>query len=68
MFFILAAAGALELDTAFTVAKWTGLGLIGFYGYAAARLAGAPFVVCLLQAVFAALIGSILIAFKALVH
>jgi hypothetical protein len=68
VFFLLAAAGALELDTAFTIAKWTGLGLIGFYGYAAARLAGEPFAVCVLQAVSAALIGGILIAFKALVH
>jgi hypothetical protein len=68
IFFILAAAGAMSLDMAFTVAKWTGLGLIGFYGYAAARLAGAPLGICLLQAVGAALIGGILIAFKALVH
>ena len=32
----------MELDTAFRLAKWSGLGLIGFYGFAAARLAGAP--------------------------
>ena len=32
VFFFLAAAGAMELDTAFAWAKWSGLGLIGFYG------------------------------------
>ncbi len=30
VFFVLAAAGAFELDTAFTVAKWSGLALTGF--------------------------------------
>src|SRR4051794_1883554 len=40
VFFLLAAFGVLELDTAFTLAKWTGLGLIAFYGYAAGRLSG----------------------------
>jgi hypothetical protein len=32
VFFVLAAAGVLEDDTAFTVAKWSGLGLIGSTG------------------------------------
>jgi hypothetical protein len=42
VFFIAASAGPPSRSTpAFTVAKWTGLGLIGFYGFAAARLAGA---------------------------
>jgi hypothetical protein len=68
VFFVLAAAGAMEIDTAFDVAKWTGVGLIGFYGYSAARLAGAGLVTCLLQALAAALIGVILIGLKALVH
>ena len=68
VFFVLAAVGAMEIDTAFDLAKWSGLGLIGFYGYAAARLAGAPLLICIVQAVFAALIGGILIALKALIH
>jgi len=67
-FFLLAVAGAMELDTAFRLAKWSGLGLIGFYGFAAARLAGAPLLGCILQALFAAMIGAVLIALKALVH
>ena len=41
VFFVLAALGALSTDTAFTIARWSGLGLIGFYGYWAARFAGA---------------------------
>jgi hypothetical protein len=44
VFFILAALGAIELDSAFTVAKWSGLGLIAAYGFGAARLAGASLV------------------------
>jgi hypothetical protein len=68
IFFVLAVLDVLSEDSAFTVAKWSGLGLIGFYGYAAASLAGAGLGTRLLQAVGAALIGGILIAFKALVH
>jgi hypothetical protein len=68
LFFVLAAAGAIELDTAFDLAKWTGLALIGFYGFAAARFAGANLFVALLQALAVAAIGAITIAVKALVH
>lgn len=68
IFFLLAAAGAIELDTAFDLAKWTGLGLIGFYGFAAGRYAGAPVSRAVLQGLGAAAIGAALIAFKALVH
>jgi hypothetical protein len=68
LFFLLAAAGALEDDTAFTVAKWTGLGLIGFYGFVGARVSGSTLLVSLLQGSAVALIGGLLIALKALVH
>jgi hypothetical protein len=68
VFFVLAAAGALEDDTAFTIAKWSGLGLISFYGFLAGRLAGAGLWVSLLQALAVGVIGAVLIAFKALVH
>ena len=68
VFFVLAAAGALELDTAFTIAKWSGLGLISFYGFLAGRLAGAGLWVSLLQALAVGVIGGALIAFKALIH
>ena len=42
LFFLLAVVHLIELDSAFTIAKWGGLGLIGFYGYWAARFSGAP--------------------------
>lgn len=68
VFFILAAFDATEVDTAFTLAKWSGLGLIGFYGFAAARLSGAGVVASLLQAAAVGAIGGALIALKALIH
>ena len=68
VFFVLAAAGVLENQAAFTAAKWTGLGLIGVYGFAGARLSGAGVLVSIIQAVGVALIGGLLIALKALVH
>jgi hypothetical protein len=68
MFFLLAAAGVMEQDTAFELAKWTGVGLIAFYGYWAARLSGSGRPAAILQALGVALIGAALIALKALVH
>ena len=68
VFFVLAALDAISTDTAFTIARWSGLGLIGFYGYAAGRLAGARPLACLLQALSVAAIGGVLILIKALVH
>jgi hypothetical protein len=68
VFFVLAAASVLEDHTAFTIAKWSGLGLISFYGFVAGRLAGAPRGASLLQALVVGVVGGALIAFKALVH
>jgi hypothetical protein len=67
-FFVLAMVGVLEVETAFAVAKWSGLGLIGFYGYWAARFAGAPRPRALVQAAAVALVGGFLIALKAVLH
>jgi hypothetical protein len=68
IYFLLALLGALELDTAFRLAKWSGLGLIGFYGFCAGRLAGASITRSLLQAAAVMTIGAAVIAVKALVH
>jgi hypothetical protein len=68
VFFLLAALGILEVGTAFTVAKWTGLGLIGFYGFWAARFAGAASHHAVLKGLLVALIGAGLILLKSLVH
>jgi len=68
VFFVLAAGDAIELDTAFTLAKWSGLGLIGAYGFAAARLSGAAIGRSLLHALAVGAIGAAVILVKALVH
>jgi hypothetical protein len=68
VFFVLASAGVIETGTAFTIAKWSGLGLIGLYGYFGGRLSGRSVSASILHALAVGLIGGILIAFKALLH
>ena len=68
VFFLAAALDVTELDTAFALAKWTGLGLIFAYGFAASRLAGSPLATALFHAALVGTIGGVLIALKALVH
>lgn len=68
LFFLLAAARAIELELAFALAKWTGLGLIGAYGFLAARISGARPGRALVHAAILGAIGGMLIALKALVH
>src|SRR5215212_2348210 len=68
VFFLLAALGVMEVERAFTIAKWTGLGLIDFYGFWAARFAGAAPHRALFKGLLVALIGAGLIALKSLVH
>jgi hypothetical protein len=68
IYFVLAGVGAMDLDTAFDLAKWSGVALIGFYGFCAARLAGDGLVESLVRGVVAGAIGATLIGFKALVH
>jgi hypothetical protein len=68
VFFVLAALGVLEMQTAVTVAKWSGLGLIGFYGFWAARFAGAAPHHAVLRGALVALIGAGLILLKSFVH
>jgi hypothetical protein len=68
VFFLLSAAGAMEVETAFELAKWSGLGLIGFYGFCAGRLSGMGLPAAFLQAAAVAAIGGFLIGLKALIH
>jgi hypothetical protein len=68
LFFLLALLGVLEDDTAYTLAKWTGVGLIGVYGFAGARLSGSGLMKSLVQGMAVALIGVVLIVLKSLVH
>ena len=68
VYFVLAAVQLIELETAFTLARWSGLGLIGFYGYWAARFSGASVPGALLRGAAVALVGGALIALKVLLH
>jgi hypothetical protein len=68
VFFLLTALGAIDLDAAFDLAKWSGLGLIASYGFAAARLTGDSVPRSLRRAGVAALIAAFLIVIKALLH
>jgi hypothetical protein len=68
VFFVLAALGVFEPHTAFTLSKWTGLGLICGYGFMAAKLAGARTPRALAHAAAVGLVGGGLIALKALLH
>ena len=68
LFFVLAAAGVMDLDLAFTLSKWTGVGLICGYGFLAARLAGSGPGGAVLHAAAVGAIGAALIGLKALVH
>jgi len=67
-FFVLSVVGLIGLETAFAVAKWGGLALIGFYGYWASRFSGASVVGALLRAALVAVIGAALVIVKALLH
>ena len=68
VYFLLAAVGSIETSSAFALAKWTGLAVVGVYGFAGARASGTGMVGSLLQAAVVALAGAFLIALKALVH
>jgi hypothetical protein len=68
LFFFLAAVGAMELDSAFTLAKWSGFVLICLYGFVGARLAGSGNAHAFGHALALGLIGGALIALKAVLH
>jgi hypothetical protein len=68
IFFIAAAIGVWDEDLAFTLSKWSGLGLICSYGFLAARLAGETVLRGLVHAVALGLVGALLIALKAVLH
>jgi hypothetical protein len=68
IFFLIAAAGAIDVETAFTVAKWSGLALITAYGFIAARFTGETVLGSVRRAGIAGLIAAFLIVIKALLH
>ncbi len=68
VFFILAAAGAFDVELAFKLSKWTGFGLLFAYGYVAGRLSGSGAGGAALHAAAIGAIGGALIALKSLLH
>jgi VIT1/CCC1 family predicted Fe2+/Mn2+ transporter len=68
IFFVIAAFGWMDVDTAFNFAQWTGLALIASYGYIAARLSGASPLKATLQATTVGLMAFALIVVKSLLH
>ena len=68
VFFCIAAAGLLDTSAAFTVSKWTGLGIILGYGFLAGRLSGAGVGRAVVHAALVGAIGGGVILLKAVVH
>jgi hypothetical protein len=68
VFFFLSELGAMELNTAFRWAKWTGLGLICGYGFLAGRMAGSSVRWALLHSVGLGAVALALIGLKSALH
>lgn len=68
LFFLLAGAGAIDLELAFNLSKWTGLGLLCGYGFIAGRVAGWGVGGSFLHSAAVGAIGGALIGMKALLH
>src|SRR3954462_8339711 len=68
VFFVLAALGVMTEHTAFSFAKWTGLGLVCGYAFLAARMSGAQMTHAARHAAIAGLFGVILVEVKSLLH
>jgi hypothetical protein len=66
--FVLAVAGAISEQTAYDIASWLGLGVLGAYTLFANRAAGLTGVRGLLVAAGVVALGLTLVALKALVH
>lgn len=67
VFFVLAEAGALELDTAFDAAIWTGVGVVGAYAFVANRVGGMSIWWSLAAGGAFTVLGTVLVVIKALV-
>jgi len=67
VFFVLAALDWMQLDTAYTVAKWFGVAVLGIYAFAAYRAAGVGVGRSLLAGAVLTAIGLLLVALKSIV-
>jgi len=68
LFFLLASVGAIDLQLAFNLSKWSGLALLCAYGFVAGRMSGWGLLGALLHAAAVGAIGGALIGLKALLH
>ncbi len=68
IFFVLASVGVLSLGHAFSIAEWTGIGVIWIYVFAAARATGLPLVRSLVWSVALTACGVGLVELKLLAH
>ena len=66
--FVLVGAGAIELDTAYDLARWVGIGVIAAYTALSNRLAGLSTTRSVVVTLIVITIGLSLIAVKALTH
>jgi hypothetical protein len=66
--FVLVELDAIELQTAYDIAPWLGLGVIGGYALLANRLAGLPRVQSVAVTIVALAVGFSLIAIKTITH
>lgn len=67
VFFVLAALDWMELDTAYTVAKWFGVAVLGIYAFAAYRASGVGVGRSLIAGGALTLVGLLLVALKSIV-
>lgn len=67
VFFVMAALDWLELDTAYTVAKWFGVAVLGIYAFAAYRSSGVGVGRSLLAGGALTTVGLLLVALKSIV-
>jgi hypothetical protein len=68
LFLLLASLGAIDLELAFNLSKWTGLALLCAYGFVAGRVSGWGLGGSLVHSAAVGAIGGALIGLKALLH
>lgn len=66
-FFVLARLDALDLETAYVLAKWFGVAVLGLYAFGAYRAAGVPVGRSLVAGALLTAVGLVLVALKSLV-
>lgn len=66
-FFVLSALGAMKLETAYTTARWFGVGVLGLYAFGAYRAAGMTVTRSLVAGGVLTAIGIVLVLLKSII-